>query len=173
MMMSYSIIAPHQSGPRFASGGDEANPCQYNFIWETPGACAVKPVQVTNGTCALTDPKTGYTYDFSPLGQRYHTVTAEDVSYSVLACWHLNFTCHHSSSAAVCQHIHKDTTREYPCGDATKQTLRFFEGSITMWYQGGDACSHVTRNRSVLLNLECDRSVYIGEPRYVLTQGGP
>ncbi len=161
-------LPPHQNGPKFASGGDEANPCQYNFIWETPGACPVKPVEVTNGSCALTDAETGYTFDFSPMNQLYHTVAGDDVSYSVVACGHLNFTCHHSSSAAVCQHIHRaEQNANYTCGESSNQTLRYFEGSITVRYTSGDLCSHVHQNRSVLLNMECDRSVYIGEPRYV------
>lgn len=120
-------------------------------------------MEVSDGSCALTDPESGYTYDFSPLGGHYHTVTAEDVSYSVTACGKLNFTCHHSPSAAVCQHIDKD--REYSCGNSSHQSLRFFEGSVTIRYEGGDHCNHVKENRSVLLNMECDRSVYIGKPR--------
>ena len=159
---------PLQSGPKYASGGDEANPCQYSFIWETPGACSVKPVQ--EKSCNVTNPESGYTYDFSSLHTTtnpYHNVTSggeDGFRWEVTACGFLNHTCDGSNSAPVCQHA---DSHEYKCGEYETQSLKYFDGSLTVSYTGGRKCHHVDRNRSVLINLECDRTVYIGEPKYV------
>ena len=56
-----------QSGPKFQSGGDEANPCEFSFTWETPGACPVRPAH--SSTCSVRDPESGQLYDLSPLAQ--------------------------------------------------------------------------------------------------------
>ena len=71
-----SISLSLQSGPVFQSGGDEANPCEYSFTWETPGACPVKPAH--SSTCSVQDPESGRLYDFSPLAdlQNHFTVSS-------------------------------------------------------------------------------------------------
>ena len=125
----------------------------------------MKPAEVKGETCAITDPESDYTYDFSPLRGLQYNVTVDDSSFQVTACGKLNATCHGSNTATTCQHT--SDNNEFNCGDYSTQTIRYFEGSKTIWYRGGDVCHHVDANRSVLLNLECDRSVYIGEPRYV------
>ena len=122
-------------------------------------------------SCNVTDPETGYVFDFSPLHtatRDHYTLAAGDESehsFNLTVCGKLNHTCNSLESATACQHTAQG--KDFKCGDFGSQTVRFFDGSITISYGGGEVCKHNKRARSVLVNLECDRSVYIGEPRYV------
>ena len=52
-------------------------------------------------------------------------------------------------------------------GQVSTQQLTYFEGSLTLTYSGGEKCRRTGKDRTVEINLECDRSVYIGTPKYV------
>lgn len=85
-------------------------------------------------------------------------------SWDIALCGALNYACHGSSSnVSVCQHFddHQRTS-----GVQTTRRLQFFDGSLSMRFTGGEKCSN-GRNRSTLINFECDRTVLIGQPRYV------
>lgn len=160
---------PLQSGPRFASGGDEADPCQYSFLWDTPAACTVNSSATVS--CNVTDSESGYTFDLSPISaiQPLFNSTGDGYTWDLTVCQPLSTTCHGSNNAAVCQHsgTGEHGTGEHMCGDFSTQTLRYFDGSLSLSYTGGDQCHHVNAPRSVLINFECDRTVYVGEPQYV------
>ena len=55
----------------------------------------------------------------------------------------------------------------HSCGSLGSQQLRYFEGSLTMAYTGGDKCNHVSVERSSEISFECDRSNYTGAPAFV------
>ena len=158
-------------GPRYASGGDEANPCQYTFLWETTWACPVQPV--SSSSCRLPVPQLNYTFDLSPLtpsppaqAQSYYSVSAEEnVEFHLSLCTPLNHTCHGQDGVAVCQNA--STGHDFSCGLHSTQRLQYFDGSLTLSYDHGDKCSRSNTTRSVRINLECDRSTEVGDISYI------
>ena len=84
--------------------------------------------------------------------------------WDIAVCGVLNYSCHDSTqNTSVCQHY---PDHQRVSGLQTAQKLQFFDGSLSMRLSGGDKCSN-GRNRSTLINFECDRSVFIGQPRYI------
>lgn len=165
-----------QASPAFISGGDEANPCTYNFEWHTMAACHVKPV--LSRSCQLTDPASGYTFDLSPVHSRAHpfyTVADDKYSYAVTACAPLAPPCKPgAANATVCQSpvgadAKDDRKSTFKCGDVSTQRLRYLDGSLVLSYSGGDPCHHPKAGtpRSVMINFECDRTVHVGSPKYI------
>lgn len=67
----------------------------------------------------------------------------------------------------VCQtdSVHKT----HACGQNSTQKLVYFDGSLYLKYSEGDMCHHNQRNRSVLINFECDRTANVSTavPRYL------
>lgn len=162
-------------GPHFASGGDAQNPCEYNFLWETTGACPIKPIK--SKTCQLTLPS-GFTIDLSPLqsppsssssSDAFYRVTSEapNLTFDMAICSALPTPCHNQTGVTVCQT--DSTNRKHACGLSTTQELVYFDGSLYLKYEDGDICNHNQRSRSVLINFECDRTANMSTttPRYV------
>lgn len=125
-------------------------------------------------SCTVTDSVLGYTFDLSPLhtNRSYFLVnssTSNGPTWNITVCGALNSTCNTTKSdvgtVPVCQYA--SNSHPYTCGKLATQTIQYLDGSLSLRYTGGDACHHVVRNRSVLINFECDNSVYIGEPKYV------
>lgn len=169
-------------GPYYASGGDEQNPCQYTFLWETPGACPIKPIK--SPTCQLTLPS-GFTFDLSPLhspttkqddktskgsDHDFYKVTSSSspvVSFDLGICGSLSSQCNGHAGVPVCQtdSVHK----QHVCGLNSTQQMVYFDGSLYLKYSDGDLCHHNNRNRSVIINFECDRTANAttSRPHYV------
>lgn len=70
-------------------------------------------------------------------------------------------------TVAVCQI--DSSKKAHICGISNTQILTYFDGSLTMTFKGGDVCHHNNKNRSVLINFECDRTLadYKGHPHFV------
>lgn len=175
-----------QVGPRYASGGDEQNPCQYTFLWETTGACPIKPIK--SPSCQLTLPS-GFTFDLSPLHSppnnnntnnnnninnnrdafyRVSSETSPAFSFDLAVCGSLPSPCNGKTGVPVCQV--DSTNKSHACGLNTTQQLVYFDGSLYLKYSSGDLCRHNGRNRSVLVNFECDRTARpstTAVPRYL------
>ena len=84
--------------------------------------------------------------------------------WDIAVCGSLNYTCHDSSeNTSVCQHYND---HQRISGLQTARKLQFFDGSLSLRLSGGDKCSN-EHSRSTLINFECDRTVLIGEPRYI------
>ena len=66
-----ALASDETSQPVFV---DETNDCTYVFQWNTPAACAPKPVD-----CVVRDVANGLTYDLRPL-QRYALSKADNPS---------------------------------------------------------------------------------------------
>ena len=154
------------------SGGDDANPCEYLFTWETIHAC---PVQLnTSSSCSIQDPS-GFTFDLSGLSTLNSTHSYFPVStsaghtYLVSVCQPLNQDCAtgDNGTVAVCQ-IDSNAKKSYRCGLFNTYQLTYFDGSLKMTFSGGDPC-HKTKTRSVLINFACDRTLsdYKGYPHFV------
>ena len=90
-------------------------------------------------------------------------------SWDIAVCGALNYSCHDSTNTdtAVCQHF---DTHQRISGLQSSRKLQFFDGSLSMRLSGGDNCNSNGRSRSTLINFECDRTVLIGEPRYIEVQ---
>lgn len=125
-------------------------------------------------SCTVTDSTSGYTFDLSPLhsNRSYFLVNSDTnggPTWNVTLCGALNSTCSQTrqdvGTVPVCQYT--SDSRTFVCGSLSTQTLQYLDRSLSLRYTGGDFCHHFGRNRSVLINFECDNSVYIGEPRYV------
>lgn len=162
-------------GPHYASGGDEQNRCQYTFLWETTGACPIKPAR--SDSCRVESPS-GFIFDLSPLhsppdvGSSFYHIESElspplNFSFDLGICGSLTSPCNGKTGVSVCQrdaegHVHV-------CGKSSTQKLVYFDGSLYLKYQGGDRCHHNNRDRSVLINFECDRTANMSSsrPRYV------
>lgn len=158
-----------QTGPHYVSGGDEANPCQYTFTWETVAACPLQPKK--SHSCQVTSPS-GFQFDLSPLSTNNVTAVskADGFTFDLALCGALGQLCNKSSdvgTVAVCQ---RDSKGEHHiCGKNSTQLLQYFDGSLTLKYTDGDVCHHVKAKRSVLINFECDRTLNdaMGTPKYV------
>ena len=87
----YPVPLP-QSGPVYQSGGDEDNPCEYSFTWETPGACPVQPAH--SSSCSVRDPESGRLYDLSPVAneQNHFTVTSDGEAPAIMPYYCLNYS---------------------------------------------------------------------------------
>ena len=84
--------------------------------------------------------------------------------WDIAVCGALNYSCHGSTlNTSVCQRYDE---HQRVSGLQTAQKLQFFDGSLSLRLSGGDKCSN-GRSRSTLINFECDRTVFIGEPRYI------
>ncbi len=162
-----------QTGPKYVSGGDDANPCNYLFTWETVYACPVHPI--TSQTCSVSSPS-GFTFNLSPLSIYNSTLpyfpldTTVGHAYHMSICSPLDHFCKNESdikTVAVCQL--DSSNKQHICGLSNTQTLTYFDGSLTMTFKGGDNCHHNNKKRSVLINFECDRTLadYKGYPRFV------
>ncbi len=162
-----------QTGPVYLSGGDDASPCDYLFTWETVYACPIHPI--TSQTCSVSNPS-GFTFDLSPLSYINSTLsyfpidTPSGHTYHVSICNPLNHPCmtaEDNGTVAVCQI--DSSHKPHQCGLSNTQTLTYFDGSLTMNFIGGDQCHHNNKNRSVLINFECDRTLvdYKGYPRFI------
>lgn len=158
-----------QAGPQYISGGDEANPCQYSFVWRTQAACHVHAV--TTLTCTVTDPVTGYEFDLSPLhaaGAGHFTVADQKTSYNITACGPLTGAGSGPCTAGDTPLCQVDSNGvAHSLGQVSTQRLSYFEGSLTLTYSGGEVCRKTGKERTVVIDLDCDRSVYIGTPRYI------
>ena len=63
--------------------------------------------------------------------------------------------------------------KSHACGLKNTQQLVYFDGSLYLKYQNGDRCHGNQKNRSVLINLECDRTANVTTsiPRYLQETG--
>ena len=120
-------------------------------------------------TCTVTDPATGYEFDLSPLhsaGAGHFTVADQKTLYNITACGPLgggNSPC--AGDTPLCQVDSNGVA--HSLGQLSTQRLTYFEGSLTLTYSGGETCRRTGKDRTVEIDLDCDRSVYIGTPRYV------
>ena len=145
------------------------------------GACPVKPI--TSATCQLTL-SSGFTFDLSPLNSPqssgdseaestvngfYHVASnTSGFAFDLAICGYLATPCSEGKTGVtVCQT--DSNKKKHTCGVNTTQTLTYFDGSLSLSYKEGDTCSHVHKNRSVLVNFECDRTANMSTttPRYV------
>lgn len=172
-------------GPHYASGGDEQNPCQYIFLWETTGACPIKPIK--SASCQLTLPS-GFTFDLSSLHSPptqhgkdagkdekdnatfYHieSKSSPAFSFDIGICGSLPpSSCNEKTGVSVCQE--DSTHKKHSCGASSSQKLVYFDGSLSLKYEGGDLCHHNNKKRSVLVNFECDRTANVSStlPHYL------
>ena len=158
-----------KAAPHYVSGGNEQNPCGYFFIWETVGACAIRPI--TNTTCQLTT-ATNFTFDLLPLStpsdnSGYYQIRASDSSnfyFNISMCVPLE-KCGEEHKVSVCQ---LDSANKYHvCGLTNSQKLSYFDGALSLHFGEGEVCKHNNRPREVLVALECDRKANISDTRPV------
>lgn len=136
-------------------------------------ACPVQPI-ISRGNCSIQDPS-GYVFDLTPLAvlnssqSSFSVASPEGHQFQISVCSPLAHPCSTSlNDVAVCQKaVNKN---EFSCGRSSTRALIYFDGSLKMSYTGGDLCRHNNKNRSVLINFECDRTLadYKGQPHFLL-----
>lgn len=88
-------------------------------------------------------------------------------TFDMAICGSLPAPCNKNVGVAVCQR--DSVNKTHSCGLNTTQKLIYFDGSLYLKYKNGDMCHHNHKNRSVLINFECDRTANMStlRPQYL------
>ena len=139
------------------------------FLWETRIACPIKK-EVAKKACNITDTATGYTFDLAPLkkhhNNRYTVVGTDSSNYTITLCDVLGQSNCKGNGTSVCQSTSK---HHFSSGKYTSMELTYVEGSLTLFYRGGDNCSNGDI-RTTEIDFLCDRLAgddYFGQPKFV------
>ena len=139
--------------------------CIYVFDWHTSTACPVR--EESGNHCAVTDYRTGYTYNLNPLYRRqqpYKLSGSDGHDYEINICGAIpagTSSCPDGSFGA-CQH----KTGSNPHGMGHPSTnLTLNDGALTLEYKGGSLCKG-QHKRSTVISFVCgslERPVFASE----------
>lgn len=142
---------------------DRKDGCEFVFIWRTSEACPIKRVHGEN--CKVTDPKSGYEYNLTPLAGQDYEVKSSTYEYHFAVCGPITTSvCLHDASQSVssCQ----VENQKHRIAGIANQNLTFDDGIIMINYTNGETC-HKIYERSTAILFSCDHSRNPGKPDFI------
>ncbi|XP_041831231.1 cation-independent mannose-6-phosphate receptor [Melanotaenia boesemani] len=145
---------------------DRQDGCEYVFIWRTSEACAIRKSRGDN--CLVSDPKTGYQFDFSSLKGIDYPIKVGKYTYHLSVCGALQSdvcTDKGTSTKSVSSCQVEDKNKHKIAGMAN-QVLNFVGDQIILNYTSGDVC-HKIYQRSTEIYFSCHPDRHPGAPEFI------
>uniref|UniRef100_A0A3Q4GTY1 Insulin-like growth factor 2 receptor n=1 Tax=Neolamprologus brichardi TaxID=32507 RepID=A0A3Q4GTY1_NEOBR len=143
-------------GPRFLMYQN----CTATFMWETNAACAIRTI--TNNTCAVVDPNTGFEYNLMPLASKtgYNT-SGNGKKFLVNIC---SDVAECGQGMAGCE-----LENEHPISPVgVEKTLQYStDGILQLTYKGPVDVPTGTTRDTFRINFVCDPKSYPGSLKLV------
>uniref|UniRef100_I3KFD8 Insulin-like growth factor 2 receptor n=1 Tax=Oreochromis niloticus TaxID=8128 RepID=I3KFD8_ORENI len=134
--------------------------CTATFMWETNAACAIRTI--TNNTCAVVDPNTGFEYNLMPLASKTgYSTSGNGKKFLVNIC---SDVAECGQGIAGCE-----LENEHPISPVgVEKTLKYStDGILQLTYKGlVDAPTGTTRD-TFRINFVCDPKSYPGSLKLV------
>ncbi|XP_072542274.1 cation-independent mannose-6-phosphate receptor [Salminus brasiliensis] len=149
------------SGPRFLN----IQNCTANFMWNTAAACAISTAVVTNQTCSLKDPNTGFEFNLLPLASKtgYNT-TANGNQFIVNICAEAS-QCGSDESKSIAGCVLENGKPHSPVG--VERSLQFStDGLLTLTYKG-ELDKQLGTRATFTINFVCDQNVTAGSLKVI------
>lgn len=133
--------------------------CTATFMWETNAACAIRTI--TNNTCAVVDPNTGFEYNLMPLASKTgYSTSGNGKKFLVNIC---SDVAECGQGIAGCE-----LENEHPISPVgVEKTLKYStDGILQLTYKGLVDAPTATRD-TFRINFVCDPKSYPGSLKLV------
>ncbi|KAL7888463.1 hypothetical protein AOLI_G00034370 [Acnodon oligacanthus] len=153
--------ASESSGLRFFSNQN----CTANFVWNTEAACAISTAVVTNQTCSLKDPNTGFEFNLSPLASKTgYTTTANGNQFVVNICAEAA-QCGSDKNKSIAGCVLEDGKPHSPVG--MEKSLKFStDGLLTLIYKG-ELDKELGTRATFTISFVCDQNATTGSLKLI------
>ena len=131
-------------------------------------ACPIGP-SVTHGNCSILDPLTGSVVNISSeLKSTFFSVNTDNFIYNVSICGK-PLKCDGSDKLphGGCQIEKQGEKRQFSIGMFNESKLESVDGKLSLTYQHGEKCHHISAYRKTVINFECNRTDTQGSLRFI------
>lgn len=141
--------------------------CEYSLLWASKAACPSPDELKSVGSCQLTDPDSGFTFDLMPLFKEkepYSVVSTSGRTFQLNICGKVNEGCFQSDGSkeniSVCEIGKGNATSNIAVSDS--YILKYSKTDLTLIYR-----SFVGVSKEVIIKFPCYNSTTTADPKLV------